>query len=294
MKKNDPYYDTEIISLWELFAVIWAGKVKVFAITAVFALASVMYALSIADQYKATTLLVPVQSSTDGLSGALGRLGGLASLAGVNIGDSGGVSEVKIAQEIMVSRNFIENFIEKNNLAFELAAIKEWDKETQSLLINNEIYDVENKKWVVENGRPSSWSLFKTFSGMIEIKNTESGLTSVSISSLSPQLAKRFLDLYIAAINAHMGERRVAKATININYLEAQIEKAATVTTQSAIFSIIEEQLKSKMLAEASPNYVFDPINPIMAPEKKFAPNRALICITVTLMGVMLSILFLL
>ena len=38
------------------------------------------------NQYKATALLAPAQSSGGGLSGALGQLGGLASLAGVSIG----------------------------------------------------------------------------------------------------------------------------------------------------------------------------------------------------------------
>ena len=39
-------YDDEI-DLRELFAVLWAGKAKIIAITAVFAIASVIYALSV-------------------------------------------------------------------------------------------------------------------------------------------------------------------------------------------------------------------------------------------------------
>ena len=78
-------YDDEI-DLRELFAVLWAGKVKIVAITAVFAVASVIYALSVPNQYKATALLAPAQQDSGGISGALGQLGGLASLAGVSIG----------------------------------------------------------------------------------------------------------------------------------------------------------------------------------------------------------------
>ena len=54
-------YDDEI-DLRELFSVLWAGKVKIIAITAVFAVASVIYALSVPNQYKATALLAPAQS----------------------------------------------------------------------------------------------------------------------------------------------------------------------------------------------------------------------------------------
>ena len=54
-------YDDEI-DLRELFGVLRAGKIKIIAITAVFAVASVNYALSIPNQYKATALLAPTQS----------------------------------------------------------------------------------------------------------------------------------------------------------------------------------------------------------------------------------------
>ena len=217
-------YDDEI-DLRELFAVLWAGKVKIVAITAVFAVASVIYALSVPNQYKATALLASAQQDSGGISGALGQLGGLASLAGVSIG-GGDSSEAQVAQEIMRSWSFIEGFIKSNDLAVEIAAVDGWDKELDRLLINNDIYDVEKKKWVSEDGPPSSWQLFKAFSGRVAVsEDKKSGLVSVSIEYYSPQIAKQWLDLYISAINKHMQARQVAKVSNNIEYLEAQIEK---------------------------------------------------------------------
>lgn len=49
-------YDDEI-DLRELFGVLWAGKKLIVGITAVFAVISVLYALSIPDQYRASTVL---------------------------------------------------------------------------------------------------------------------------------------------------------------------------------------------------------------------------------------------
>ena len=60
------------------------------------------------------------------------------------------------------------------------------------------------------------------------------------------------------------------------------------------IKAIIEDQLKSIMLAEASQNYIFNPVGPIMAPEKKISPNRTLIVISWTALGVFISTLLLL
>ena len=291
-------YDDEI-DLRELFSVLWAGKTKIIAITAVFAIASVIYALSVPNQYKATALLAPAQQDSGGISGALGQLGGLASLAGVSIG-GGDSSEAQVAQEIMKSWSFIEGFIADNDLAVEVYAAEGWSKGSNELQIDQEAYDAANNQWLFEDDSgvvrpPSSWQLFKAFSERVAVsEDKKSGFISVSIEYYSPQVAKQWLDLYISAINKHMQERQVAKVSNNIEYLEAQIEKTSITEMQEVFYTIIEEQIKSQMLAEASPDYAFVAVSPSMVPEEKSQPKRALICILGTLLGGMLSVLLVL
>ena len=291
-------YDDEI-DLRELFSVLWAGKVKIIAITTVFAVASVIYALSVPNQYKATALLAPAQSGDGGLSSALGQLGGLASLAGVSIG-GGESSESQIAQEIMKSWSFVEGFISDNDLAVEVYAAEGWSKGLNELQINQETYDSEGSEWLIEDdsgvvGPPSSWQLFKAFSDKLSVsEDKKSGLVSVSIEYYSPQIAKQWLDLYISAINKHMQERQVEKVSNNISYLEAQIGKTSIAEMREVFYTIIEEQTKNKMVAEASPDYAFVAVSPSMVPEEKSQPKRALICILGTLLGGMLSVLLVL
>ena len=170
MEKNiqiSNQYDDEI-DLRELFAVLWAGRLKIIAITIIFAFASLIYALLVPNQYQATALLAPSQSDGGDLSGALGQLGGLASLAGVSIGGADS-TESQIAQEIMKSWSFIENFIAENDLAVEVYAAENWDKGTNKLQIDQDIYDTKTKTWLVEDdygqqGPPSSWELYESFS----------------------------------------------------------------------------------------------------------------------------------
>jgi LPS O-antigen subunit length determinant protein (WzzB/FepE family) len=291
-------YDDEI-DLRELFAVLWAGKLKIIAITAIFAVASVIYALSVPNQYKATALLAPAQSDGGGLSGALGQLGGLASLAGVSLG-GGESGEAQIAQEIMKSWSYIEGFIADNNIAVEVYAAEGWSKGSNTLEINNDAYDVGANEWLVEDesgaiGAPSSWKLFESFNQMLSVsEDKKSGLVSVSIEYFSPQIAKQWVDMYVESINRFMQQRQIDKVTRNINYLQEQIEKTAIAEMQEVFYTIIEEQTKNKMLAEASPEYVFVAVGPSMVPELKSQPKRALICILGTLLGGMLSVLLVL
>ena len=297
--QNDSQYDDEI-DLRELFGVLWAGKVKIIAITAMFAVASVIYALSVPNQYKATALLAPAQSDGGGLSGALGQLGGLASLAGVSLG-GGESGEVQIAQEIMKSWSYIEGFIADNNIAVEVYAAEGWNKSSNTLVIDDDIYDTTQQSWLVEDDDtgelrpPTSWELLEVFQEKLSVsEDKKSGLVSVSIEYYSPQVAKQWVDMYVEAINRFMQQRQVDKVTKNITYLQEQIEKTSIAEMQEVFYTIIEEQTKNKMLAEASPEYVFVAVSPSMVPEEKSQPKRALICILGTLLGGMLSVLLVL
>jgi uncharacterized protein involved in exopolysaccharide biosynthesis len=293
------HYDDEI-NLRELFTVLWVGKIKIIAITAMFAIMSVFYALSVPNQYKASVSLVPAQQQSGGISGALAQLGGIASLAGVSLG-SGDSSESQIAQRIMQSWSFIDDFIKSNNLEIDIFAAEGWDRASGKLNIDEDLYNSGTTQWLVKNeetnkvGMPSSWQLFETFTEMLSVsEDKKTGLVSVSIEYYSPQVAKQWLDMYISAINKHMQERQMEKVTRNIEYLEAQIAKTTIAEMQEVFYTIIEEQLKSKMLAEANPDYAFVPVSPSMVPEQKSQPKRALICILGTLLGGMLSVLLVL
>jgi LPS O-antigen subunit length determinant protein (WzzB/FepE family) len=291
-------YDDEI-DLRELFSVLWAGKKLIVGITAIFALVAVFYALSIPNQYRATAIVSPAQDGGGGLSGALGQLGGLASLAGVSIG-AGESSEAQVAQEIMRSRGFIEEFISENNLAVEVFAAKGWDMASNQLDIDSDLYDVGSSQWVrdIPKGKvlvPSGWELFKKFSEMFSVSDDKkTGMVSISVEYFSPQLAKEWVDRLVIGINQHMQSRKLEKVNINIQYLEAQIEKTSIAEMREVFYTIIEEQIKSKMLAEASPEYAFVTVSPAMVPEEKSQPKRALICILGTLLGGMLSVLWVL
>lgn len=283
------------IDLRELFIVLWSGRLKIIAITAIFAVGSVYYALSVPNQYTATALLAPAQSDTGGLSGALGQLGGLASLAGVSIAD-GESSESQIAQEIMKSWSFVEGFITDNDIAVEVYAAEGWDKDLNQLKIKQNLYNSNTGKWLVKNssgelGPPSSWNIFKKFSRMLSVsEDKKTGFVSVSIEYYSPRIAKKWLDMYVEALNNHMQNRKIAKIANNINYLTAQIQKTSIAEMREVFYTIIEEQIKNKMVAEASPDYVFLTVSPSMTPEQKSQPSRAVICIIWTLAGVLVSV----
>ena len=188
-----------------------------------------------------------------------------------------------------------------NDLSVEVYAAESWNKSLNKLAIDDDVYDTTQQTWLIEDddtgelSPPTSWAVFKRFQEMLSVsEDKKSGLVSVSIEYYSPQVAKEWLDLYVSAINEHMQSRQVAKVSNNIDYLEAQIDKTSIAEMREVFYTIIEEQTKNKMVAEASPDYTFVAVSPSMVPEEKSQPKRALICILGTLLGGMLSVLLVL
>ena len=292
-------YDDEI-DLRELFSVLWAGKKLIVAVTAVFAVVSVVYALSLANQYKASAVVSPADSGGSSLGAMAGQLGGLASLAGINIG-SGESNETQEAMEIMQSWGFIEAFIQTHKLQVPVYAATGWDKRSNSLKLDDDLYDAASKRWLIEdsasgeNRAPSSWALYQNFKSRVAVSQDKmSGLINISVEYYSPQIAKQWVDLFVSTINDYMRARKLEQVNRNIEYLTVQIEKTAIADMREVFYQLIEEQTKSKMLAEASPEYAFVTVSRAMVPEEKSQPKRALVCILGTLLGGMLSVLWVL
>ena len=276
------------VDLGELFDVLWKGKLSISIITIIFAVSSIFYALSIPNQYKSEEILMPSELENNGISGTISQLGGLASLAGVDIAGEN-KSEAKIAVEVMQSWSFVEKFIADNRLEVNLIAVQGWDRETDELIVDESIYDRGSKKWI--GVEPTSWDLFQSFLSRVNVERDKTtGLVAVSMEYYSPEMAKSMLDQYIDAINRFMQNRQMVKVSRNIEYLQQQISKTSIAEMQEVFYNIIGEQIKNKMLAEASPEYVFVSISPSMLPEKKSQPQRARICISGTLIGAFLSL----
>ncbi|OEE77722.1 Wzz/FepE/Etk N-terminal domain-containing protein [Vibrio genomosp. F6] len=305
-ESNQPYpYSTQYpiqdssdeIDLRELFVALWRGKWLIIVTTFVFAVGGVLYALSQPNTYKAEVVLA---SSSDGGKGGMAAMaaqfGGLASLAGINLG--GGSTDNKgMSLAVLNSRQFLNTFITKHNLLVPLMATTEWNEADNSLVIDPELYDVKTEQWVreVKPGKsqtPTDWEAYKVFKKDI-LKSSESkdtGLVTLSVTHFSPVIAQQWAELLVQDLNAWMKEKSLNETKRNIGYLEQQLEKTNVSDMRTVFFQLIEEQTKNLMLAEVETEFAFKTVDPAVIPEEKAGPKRALICVLATLLGGMLGV----
>ena len=293
-------HDDEI-DLRELFSVIWQGKWLIIAITAVFAIGSVVFAIMQPNIYKSEALLAPAaEEQGGGLSGLASQLGGLASLAGVNLGGKGGTDKTQLAIEVLKSRQFTSEFIQKHSILADLMAAKKWNREQDIITYNEDDYLVETNTWVRDvepplKSEPSMQEAYKVFSKIFTVNSDkETSMVTLAVEHLSPTVAEQWVTWLVQDINKVMKERDVAEANRSSEFLNKQIALTNVADIKTILYKLVEEQAKTIMFAEVRDEYVFKTIDPALVPEEKAKPKRALICVLGTMLGGMLGIMFIL
>ena len=280
------------IDLLHWARVLWRQKVIILGCTGLAAIAIVVFAVSLPNYYRASTLMAPVE--TGGALGGLARqYGGLASLAGVAIPGGGNDKSDKasLAIELMTSRKFVADFVERRKFSHELIAFERWDSTNQRVITDDELYDHVNGEWLSEpdtglSYKPSRLEIHRAFTSILQIQqSSESEFVTVSMEHQSPELASKWLAWLIADVDAHIRLEDVTEARQAIEYLQNQIESTSLTDLRAVFFELIQAQLEKMMLAELRSGYVFKVIDPPVTPEIKSKPNRALICIGGTFLG---------
>lgn len=282
-----------VIDFKKLWLAVWRGKWIIIAVSAVFAVASVVYSLSLANQYRSIAILEPITKSSSPLAGISGNLGGLASLAGINLGRSASDDKSILAVELMKTWDFLEQVIRQNNMQADVFAAISWDKDNNKVFYDPEIYDADSKKWLRDpaetvhgKAEPSSWELFEAIADKISIsKDDNNGLVVISAEHYSPFVAKQWVEILTRELNTYFQTQDRNDAIQRIAYLEAKIAETSVAEMRNIFFEIIQEQTQTLMLAEISGEYVLKTLSPAKVAEKKSKPSRAVIVVLTTILG---------
>ncbi|MBS0045165.1 LPS O-antigen length regulator, partial [Shewanella sp. M16] len=288
------------IDLRKLFSVIWQGKWLIIGITTVFAIGSVALALYLPNIYKSEALLAPAaEEQNSGLNVLASQFGGLASLAGMNLGaKGGGTDKTLLAIEVLKSRKFASDFIQRHKILPDLMAAESWSRADGELIYNAEVYDVFSQKWIREveppfTPEPSMQEAYKKLSELVSVnKSLDTGLVTITVEHYSPTIAQKWVELLVKDINEYMKERDVIEALRSTRFLEEKINQTNVADIKVILYKLIEEQAKVIMFAEVRDEYIFKTIDPAVEPELKEKPRRALICIFGTFIGAILAIIY--
>ena len=268
----------DAIDLARLWNIVWQNKWLITGVTAVFAVASIAYALTLTHWYRSEVLLAPADEQTMN-TGIAGQLGSLVGLAGISIGGGGSIE----ALAILRSRDFTRAFIEEQELLAVLFADK-WDAESQSWL------DEDSAEW------PDYGDGVRYFDDNLRriSEDRETGLVTVAVEWTDPELAARWVELLVQRLNDYMRSRALKEAQANVDYLQAELAVTTVVALQQAVGRLLEREHQKLMLARGNEEFAFRVIDSAEVPETPSRPNRRLMVIVATIFGGIISVFFVL
>ena len=256
------------IDVLELLALFWRRKWLIVAVTVLCTAGGVAYALLAQQWWRAEVVLSQVD--TKQLPGGLAQLGGLASLAGINIGAGGGSQN---AVAVLKSRDFARDFIEENGLV-------------EALLFDR----------LDEQPPVDIRDAVKRFDENVRAINEDkkAGLITLSVTWTDPLIATEWANELIKRANQRLRTQALQESERNIKYLQGEIAAANVPAVQQAIGKVVESEMQKLLLARGSEEFAFKVIDKAVQPKKRTKPQRALVAIGAAVGGAFLSLLLVL
>lgn len=282
-------------SISDVPRILWRHKVFLGIFTLFCTVGMLIYAITLPNVYTAEGLYMAKGGDDAGaMSKLASQFGGLASVAGINLG-GGGIDKTEIALELITSRAFLQGFIEKHDLFVPLFAVNGWNKEDNELLIDDDIYDSENNIWVREvklgkTPKPSSWEAYTKLREKIDIEyRPKKGIILIKITYYSPILAAEWIELLAHDINLFWKTKSSDETSKSIKFLTQQASETSVAELRKVFYELIAENTQTNLLSQITDEVMFETISNAVIPEEKSAPKRALLILFAMVIGSILA-----
>jgi uncharacterized protein involved in exopolysaccharide biosynthesis len=228
--------------------------------------------------YRSEALLAPVQTDggASGLNALLGQFGGLASLAGVDLPQR---SDSNVAVETLRSRDLAVRLIESENLL---------------PVLFGDRWDAARHAWK-ENEQPTLNEALLLFDRRVRAvrQDPRTGMVRIGVEWTDPVAATAWTSKLIEMTNRVLREREISEAEQTIAALQLEIENASNLEVRTALYRLIEAQLKSKSVAAGREQFAFRVIDPALAPDadKPIWPRRSVLAALGLAIGATLGLL---
>ncbi len=269
------------INLKEMFQTLWEEKKRISYIILGFFLFSILYSLFLTNYYQSESLLQIRSQST--ASSQISQIPGLSNM-GINLPPSGDYRKSKEAVEIIKSRALLKELLKHEGVLQNIMASERYDSSSKEIILNDELYDSKNKKWVREIGnlpkKPTYLEAYEVYlkGGLVSVSQDQvTDFISIKVEHISPIFAKELLELIILETNNILRERDLEEASKAISYLESELVKTNKLEIKESISKLMEIQMEKRMMAKVNEAYMLIEIEPPFIPEKKSSPQRTLI-----------------
>lgn len=352
MKESKDPLNNDQIDVLALIKPVWVKRVFIVKVTLLFFLFGLFVAIFTPKEFRASSMFMPQTGETSGVSG--GSLGGLASLAGINVGSNNSSNEIPpdLYPQIAASVNFraalMNSKLKLDGVSDKvtygdyyksyikpsvLGTIRQYTIGLPRILIaavignSEESITVRPSKEQIRSLSPDEVDHFRRIGTQLVISpDSKKGFVTISFimpdASLAAQMAKHAEVL----LQDEVKRFKVQKATEELNYVEETYlkkkEAFEKIQTDLAVFRDRNQNLSSAMasneLQKLQSKYdlafglyndfakqleqsklqlnkdtpIFRVLQEVTVPANKSSPNRPMILISITIVGLLVTVAF--
>jgi uncharacterized protein involved in exopolysaccharide biosynthesis len=256
--------------------------------------AAILYLHLATYKYTAELRVTAVYSSQQIPSG----LGGIASLAGINLPGDKQVSPIALYGEAMRSRDVADAVVADKVLMQHLFA-EEWDaargvwREQPSLRRDivqaaKRVLGVPDVAWSAPDSADVQRHLARN---LAIIESAKTNVTTVAVNDPKPEMAVRMLETLNQAADRHIRERALSRSTEYIVYLERKLLEVQVAEYRQSLVQTLSAQERIRMMASTGAPYAAEPLGRIVVSTKPTTPKPAVVLSAAVVFGLILGIL---
>lgn len=252
--------DEDAISLRELVELLWSAKWLILGLVVGCGLGAALLSKTQPRIYRAHVVLSPVSNSPSAMGRVAGNgssIGGLASLIGLSFGTDSSKEE---SLAVLQSEALTQRYISEQNLL---------------PVLFHERWDPVAGKWRVRKPEdvPTLWLANRMFEKIRVVSvDKKTGLTTMTISWTDPLTAAKWANDLVRAANDYLRNKAIRESEQHIVYLNEQAARTDVAQVRTAIYAVLESEIKNEMLAKGPGDYALKVIDPAFPPEQRSSP----------------------
>lgn len=282
--------------LVDLMLQLWRDRLLVALVAALSVLAMIVYLNVATPRYTATLLVTPAQSSGSGLSSSLRNLGGLASLAGVQLPQDGSSLAFLKYGENLQSRVAAERLAADPALMQQIFAAewntreKRWEKPAS--LPRTIVNGVKSMLglWVQPWSEPGAARLQEYLERNVQVvQDQKRPLVTILFEHRDPAFAGQFLERLHAEVDDDLRDRGLARTGSNIAYITRKLEVVTVAEHRIALTEALGEQERARMTAESGAPFAAEPVSKVSVSFRPSFPRPTLFLAGALFLGLLLG-----
>jgi uncharacterized protein involved in exopolysaccharide biosynthesis len=267
------FQQSDLLNISDAWRELVRRRTLILAAATVGAIVSIAASVLAPKWYRAEVTLAPAERQP--AQGLVAQFGGLASLAGVDIGGSDSAEPIAVLE----SRQFSSRFVEEFDLLHVFFA-DDWDSVRKAWKSD------EQEDW------PDTRDAVQYLEDNVRrvTQDSKTGLVTLAIQWKDPQAAAEWANALVSRLNEQMRQTALRDSSRNVEYLESELSRTNIVTLQQSIGRLLDAELQRLMLARGNEQFSFRVIDPAQVPRKPYRPRILLWSICGLLLSLCMAI----